>query len=155
MCGKETDLVRASVEGAEMNVCADCARFGKVLEMRGDKLGHSSSFPGIRKVRSLPRRPEVLQAIVPDYAMKIRQAREKMGLTQEEFAKKLGEKQSIMQKMESGAFRPSIKTARKLERLLRIRIVEDLEDGNVPLSEASGSSSASLTIGDFIKVKKR
>ena len=30
MCGKETNLVRARIEGAEMTVCEKCSRFGTV-----------------------------------------------------------------------------------------------------------------------------
>ncbi len=150
MCGKETQLAKASIEGAEMNVCLECSKFGKIIEMPRRRSASAPSAP-----RLPPRRPEILQVIVPDYAQKVREAREKLGLTQEEFAKKLSEKQSIMQKIEAGQFRPSIKTARKLERLLKIRIVDQVEDGNIPLTAAKAEKSDSMTLGDFIKFKKR
>ena len=31
MCGKETDLVVALIEGTELNVCRECGKFGKIL----------------------------------------------------------------------------------------------------------------------------
>ena len=31
MCGKETELLKALVEGAELNVCENCASFGRVI----------------------------------------------------------------------------------------------------------------------------
>ena len=81
-----------------------------------------------------PKRRELIQMVVSDYAQKIRKAREKMGLTQEEFAKKLAEKWSIMQKIESGQFKPSIEMARKLERILNIELIEQYsEGGEIPL----------------------
>ena len=31
MCGSEKNLVRAEIEGSEMVVCEECARFGNTL----------------------------------------------------------------------------------------------------------------------------
>ncbi|MFH1064271.1 MAG: multiprotein-bridging factor 1 family protein, partial [Candidatus Woesearchaeota archaeon] len=112
-------------------------------------------IPHSRPVQQ-PRRREVLQLVVDDYADKIRTVREKLGLTQEEFSKRLNERASAMQKIESGQFKPSIETARKLERLLRIQLVEQYDEkGDIPVSSGHAVKSEGFTMGDFIKDKRK
>ncbi|HII72038.1 TPA: TIGR00270 family protein [Candidatus Woesearchaeota archaeon] len=160
MCGSEAELVKALIEGAEMTVCESCARFGKVLDAPQRPV-LSPGIPGRARGSSfspsrpspMPRRKEIIQVIVPDYAQKIRKARERLGLTQEEFSKKLQERESLMQKIESGQFQPSIATARKLEKILKVRLIDQVEDGNVPISSTK-SDSEGMTLGDFIKDKR-
>jgi len=31
MCGKDSSLVKARIEGAELEVCNDCARYGQII----------------------------------------------------------------------------------------------------------------------------
>ena len=140
LCGKKVDLVRASVEGTELTVCAPCGKYGRILKRS----------PVEQKVQQRAKRPEVVEIVVEDYAQIIRQAREKRGMTQKEFANILTEKESILQKMESDGFRPSISLARKLEKMLRISLVE-LQPEKV--SAVSQKKSGPLTIGDLIKFK--
>ena len=72
------------------------------------------------------------------------------------FAKKLNERHSIMQKIESGQFKPSIDMAHKLEKILKIEIVEEIgEGGEVPLAKKNKSEEGGFTMSDFIKVRKK
>ncbi|MBW2972633.1 multiprotein bridging factor aMBF1 [Candidatus Woesearchaeota archaeon] len=151
MCGKEAELAKARIEGTLLEVCGECARFGEIIEAPRIR---SKNIPASRPV-SMPRRKEVIQMLIPDYAQKIKAAREKKGMTQEEFAKWLNEKVSIMQKAESGQFKPSIEMARKLERMLGIALVEQYgEGGEIPLSSV-GKKDEGFTLGDFIKDKRK
>ena len=59
---------------------------------------------------------------MPDWSHRIRQAREKLGWTPEEFGRRLNEKKSLVLKLENGSFRPPDGTVRKVEHLLKIRI---------------------------------
>ncbi len=160
ICGSEARLVRARIEGSEMWVCPSCAKFGKVLEAPRSSRSFSRSSSGpsssssFGRPRAPPRRPEVLQVIVSDYSKRIRQARERLGLTQKEFAKKLSEKESVIHKLESSQFKPSIRLARKLESALKIVLVDQVEGGSVPFSSDDKKRSAGFTMGDFIKTKK-
>ncbi|HLF54865.1 MAG TPA: multiprotein bridging factor aMBF1 [Candidatus Nanoarchaeia archaeon] len=138
LCGKNTQLVRAIVEGTEVNVCENCGKYGKVLRKPVVK---STPKPAIQ---------EVLDVVTQDYAKLIREAREKRGLTQKEFAKELNEKESILQKIENGNFVPPISMARKLEKLLKIKLVELEEEEK---QQAAKGKSEMLTIGDVIKTK--
>ena len=141
MCGSETKTVTALVEGAELRVCQKCSSFGKIVTKP-------------KYVRRIPVKPkqkekEIIQVIVPEYSSLIREKREKMGLKQTEIAKFLSEKESIIHKMESGTYMPSIELAKKLEKQLGIKLIEEkeLEPQNIK------ASSSTYTIGDMIKVK--
>jgi len=150
MCGKEVeDYFRALVEGTVLNVCEGCSRFGKVL---GSVKAQPEAVKGPKKPEK-PVLPEVVEDLVEDFALKIKSKREKLGLTQEDLAGKVNEKESIIQKVESGHFTLSIKLARKLESFLGLKLVEEVEDQKVVRS-GSSSSGDGFTLGDFVKVKK-
>ena len=65
--------------------------------------------------------------LAPDWARRIRQAREARTWTPEDLAKKLNEKKSIVLKIESGNFRPPDALVRKIEQLLKLRLRADPE----------------------------
>ena len=143
LCGKDTEVSRALVEGSELNVCEACGRFGKMLR--------KPVFRAPAPKSAVPRAPEPVEVVVSDYAVKIRTAREKSGMTQKEFALKLNEKESIIHKLENGLFVPPIDMAKKLERLLRIKLVEIEQEEK---TDTQKRSSGALTIGDIINIKK-
>ena len=93
---------------------------------------------------------EVIETVAGDYAIKVRAAREKSGMTQADFAKALNEKESIIQKLETGTFHPPISMARKLEKMLKITLVQIEEEEKI---EGEKKTSGSLTIGDLINLK--
>ncbi|MFC1775115.1 multiprotein bridging factor aMBF1 [Nanoarchaeota archaeon] len=140
MCGKETELYECVIEGSTLKTCSRCSSFGKVLKKPPKK--H-------KKVFKKPEKKEKVLRIIKNYSQVIRTAREKKELTQKDFAKILSERESIIHKMESGQFRPSIKTARKLERILKIRLIEELDDDSPVQSKRRRNEG--LTIGDLIK----
>lgn len=139
MCGKETELVTALIESAELKVCINCARFGNVLKK-----------PVIKeKIKSAKPEKEIIESIIPDYNKVIKSARERLGLTQEDFAKKVNERESVIAQFESGHLKPTIIIARKLEKLLNINLVEELE---ITHNKTAGIKSEGLTLGDIIKL---
>ena len=100
ICGKNLEnLEKAIVEGVMMNVCSGCAKFGKVIPVRK---------PLIEPRRVIPvQTKEVMEEIVTDYAELIKKGRERKGLKQEELAKDIAEKESVISKVESGSLKPS------------------------------------------------
>ena len=146
LCGKEGNIVRTNIEGVEMSVCPDCAKFGRVLE----PLKKPTSIARHRPVRKIPEL-EVTETVVSDFAQKIKSARERKGLKQEDFAKLLNEKASIIHKLETGSFIPPISLAKKLEKALGIKLVEQTTE-EAP-QKPNRSVSGSMTIGDLIKRK--
>lgn len=146
ICGKEGYMYKALVEGTELVVCDKCARLGK-----GAKLIPQISPKQEQKQETLRLRrqePETIQAITHDYGQKIRKARMKLDMTQEEFAKKISIKESVLQKMENSEFEPPIDMAEKLEKTLHIRLIEEVEQEKV---ETKKEKTGVMTIGDVIR----
>lgn len=145
MCGTAAanELVRAIVEGTELNLCQKCSRFGRVIAR--------PSPARIPEKMSPPRTaPELL--IIPNYARVIRQKREQMGLSQKEFAQKIAEKESFIHQMETSSAEPGIELARKLEQFLKEKLITQADDEGIRLSKPKKEE---LTLGDFVKVRKR
>jgi putative transcription factor len=147
LCGKETALFLAVVEGTQLQLCAECGRFGKILHPLKQASPAQKSAP-------IKREPTPIERIVDDYAQRIRAAREKRGLTQEDFAKLILVKESLVHKMETGHFEPPIDLARRLEKLLRITLVEVREESAVVPAQQGGPRPEGLTIGDLFKLKR-
>ena len=151
MCGKDDVLFKASIEGTMMNVCKNCSRFGKVISQiyqpQPAKKQHQSAKQSIQTSQK-----ERIQVIVEDFSSRIKNARELRNLTQKDFAKMLNEKESLVHQLETGHHTPNIELARKLEKFLDIKLVEETEEE--PLAAKQGKSET-FTIGDFIKVRKR
>ncbi|MEK6854816.1 MAG: multiprotein bridging factor aMBF1 [Nanoarchaeota archaeon] len=145
LCGKHDKLKDVIIEGTTLSVCSKCAEFGNVVVI-----------PKKREIESVvPRRiviEEDVEIIKSDYPDLIRNARENMGLRQEELAQKIAEKESVIHHLESGELKPTIALARKLERFLKIELVEVYTENK---NKRINFVDSSLTIGDLIKMKKR
>lgn len=103
-----------------------------------------------RSVRGLP--GEDLE-LVEDYNEVVRKARMSLGLTQDELAKQVGEKVTIIKKVESGELKPSISLARKLEKLLKVVLLVPTEE---PLHEVGkyvrkAGELGGVRLGDLLK----
>ena len=140
LCGKQRELVLALVENIEMKVCPDCSKFGKVLR----------EIKEIEEEEKKFEEEEFVEGIVDDYSKIIKDKREKMGMKQEELAKKLNIKESIIHKIETGALEPSMETAKKLENFLRIKLITEY---NVKYKKI-GADDRAMTLGDLIGNKK-
>jgi len=144
LCGKESKLLKTKIESTVLSTCEDCSNFGEVLE----EIMEKQPTPTFKKPTK-PQKEEPIEFIVEDYSEKIKKAREKRNMKQEELAKKLAIKESIVHKLESGRIEPSTDLARKLERFLHIKLVKEYVDDY----EKKTSSPSSLTIGDLLTKK--
>lgn len=149
MCGKAEQLVIALIEGVEMGVCRNCASFGQILQTP-KSFSQKNSFS-----RQKPQEPQIVEQIVEEYAFKIKQAREKRKLNQEEFAKMLNEKESVLHNIEAGKQKPSMELAKKLEKNLGISLIEIIKPDEMS-SNASQERrpKGPMTIGDMLLMKK-
>ncbi|MBU0757599.1 MAG: TIGR00270 family protein [Nanoarchaeota archaeon] len=146
MCGKVTDqLIFASVEGTELSVCSGCSQYGKIIKKK-----RPVSMGQKRNTARLPDK-EVVNMVVSDYSAIIRNKRESLGLKQKEIALKLAERESLIQKIETGQIKPSLKLSEKLEKILGVILIEKVELEKVHTSEKTKTQG--LTIGDMIKIK--
>ncbi|MFB6142516.1 MAG: multiprotein bridging factor aMBF1 [Halorientalis sp.] len=176
MCGAETASPNTvKVEGAELEVCDDCADFG--TEVRTEETsststkystGSSGSSSGSSGASSSgtsaaggtsgggggSRRDmfDEMEEVAQDYDERIRRARESRGLSQEELAKQLNEKASLIRKLERGDTLPSDDVQRELERELDISLTEG--GGSAEDTEwEGGSSEGGYTLGDVVQRK--
>ncbi|WP_338728776.1 multiprotein bridging factor aMBF1 [Haladaptatus sp. DJG-WS-42] len=170
MCGDESgSLTTVKVEGAELQLCDSCSQFG--TEVRTQKSSSSSSTKystssssgksstsgstsSSSSSGSTRRRRDMfddMDEVATDYDNRIREAREDKGLSQEELAKSLNEKASLIRKLERGDILPNDSVQKKLERALNISLSESADTD----SEWEGSASTTTTLGDVVKRKDK
>ena len=144
LCGKKGEMYRAVVEDSQMTVCNACSKYGHVTGK-------------VRQVVEVKKKPkqakeEPVEVVVSNFGELLRKKREQDGMSQKEFARKIAEKESILHKMETGSLVPTMETARKLERMLSLKLVEEITE------EASGERKKDnqvMTLGDFVTIKTR
>lgn len=146
LCGKDTELFSAMVEGIQLRVCANCGKFGKVLK--------KIQAPPSHKAAAVRHEPVIVEKIVSDYGQKIKAAREKREMTQVDFAKLVTVKESLIHKMETGHFEPTIDMARKMEKILRVSLVEISQESSA-VQQKEEERPEGMTIGDILKIKNQ
>jgi putative transcription factor len=128
---------RVLIDGTTMVVCGNCAKLGKSLGPSQPRTMSAQPIRGvgINRVRGLPPRPAPVAVTIesefevdPDYYLLVRQAREKMGLSQEQLGKLLNEKPSLIKMVESKKLTPDVTLTRKLMHELKINLLVSLSD---------------------------
>jgi len=145
MCGNDVETTsRIRVEGTILALCPACSKFGTIVDpppAAAAPVSHPAARPGgalgapatrgVRTGRRLEERDLYVEIgeleLAPDWARRVRVAREAVVWTPEDLAKKLNEKKSVVLKLESGGFHPSDQLVRKIEHLLKIRLRADPE----------------------------
>ena len=171
MCGTETPSPKTvKVEGAELDVCDQCASFGTEVKTADSSStstkystasdsGSSGSGSGSQSSSTSSggggssRRSDMfdqMDDIVQDYGDRIRSARESRGMSQADLANELNEKASLIRKLERGETLPSDGVQRELEGFLDI----DLTGGDVSDTEwESDTDAGTRTLGDVVERK--
>lgn len=155
MCGTQKGpFFKGIVEGTQMNVCSACMRYASSAKREKEQLTKKQQFKLEKKrereeAQEAEEHVEKIELIVTDFAQRIKNAREKNKLKQEELAKKLAEKESLLHTFESGKRKPSFALARKLEKALGITLIETVEDKKPQRKRVS--LSGGMTIGDLLK----
>jgi len=143
MCGKAAPLLTATIEGVDLKVCSNCGKFGRIKK----------GIPAAVYRKPILRSEEPEWAVVENYAFLLRSAREQKKMTQEEFARFLQEKESSLTKWEAGTVKPSLEAAGMIEKKLRISLLKREEAASA--TPNSSQRKDELTLGDFIKLKRR
>ncbi|MDD1700190.1 MAG: multiprotein bridging factor aMBF1 [Methanoregula sp.] len=163
MCGETIrgipKLVR--VEGAELQVCTKCEKFGTEVQQprRKDlvrpetsKTPRSGTGPGA--VPQLRRKRDLFDYmegdIVDDYAARIRKARMDKGFTSKDLAMQIKEREHLIKKIENSELIPEEDVRKKLEKILEIRLIDAPETE----SEKKVQSKLTPTLGDLTIIKK-
>jgi putative transcription factor len=148
ICSKESELVQVEVGGEVMNLCANCSRFGK-------KLAENVQIP-VEEVapKEIPRVTEKEPVkteleLVHDYGSRIKEAREKKEMKQEELAQQLNEPSSAVGKWERGEWELKEEQIKKLEKVLGIKL-----KGEPVKVDKEKREHSELTLGDVVEVKE-
>ena len=161
VCGRKihSSPIRAEIEGAKLTVCIECSKHGKIIreeEVEGVQRTSKppTSIPFIQKKKPPQVRVEITQEVVEGYDSKIRQAREKLGLSHEELGKKINEKASVLSKLETGKMAPNNLLVTKLEHALKIKLLVPIKEEKISQGFPK-SPSRKPTLGDLIQLNKK
>jgi putative transcription factor len=139
LCGKEIKHYHeVIIDGAIMKVCDECAKYGKEVRQPSSfqipkitktvvqtPASNFTSHPTVKK--RTPRELIDDDEPVLDFGKIIKKKREELGLSQEELAVKLQEKKNLLAKIEREEIKPDKATAKKIEKILGIKIMEKIQ----------------------------
>lgn len=152
LCGKEVNETKTvKVEGSEMEVCGECEKYGK--EVLTSEKKNQSTQEVLQRIKekkshgSSDSYEESTEELALDYSERIESARLESDLTQEELAKQINEKKSVIAKLEREDMRPSEDLREKLENTLSIELTEKIKSAPTKTTE----ETEGLTIGDLIE----
>ena len=161
ICGRilSERSMRITVEGLNLTVCHQCSEYGEVRsKLIPDKMksGISVKPKSSLKIRKPNQRFTYSNLenyeVVEDFSKKIKEGRERKGISQEQFAKYLKERLSVIQKIETGKIVPNIRLSHEIEHLLKIKLLSKLKTEEKEVT--TPVSDRGLTIGDVIHLKK-
>ena len=158
VCGREIfgKTFKAMIGRAKLVVCRECSKLGSVCwevqpkRQRSRKPVRSLAKVSAKKVSVQPFSEDL--ELVEDFGLRIREARQGAGLSHEDLGRRIGEKVSVLRKIETGKMTPDHLLAQKLEHTLKIRLL-------VPPPEPKASPRLlskphSLTLGEIVRLKK-
>jgi len=152
---------RTVIEGAKMLVCSNCAKFSSSTWYPEEPVAPfkpTSPLPA-RKHPSVPRVRRTRGDLTSDleliegFPVIIRAARERLGLDHAALGRRIGEKVSVLQRIESGKLSPDIAFAKKLEHELRIKILSPPREIEYP--DSTPLQPQELTFGDMVSIRKK
>lgn len=119
ICGSAHAVKKVVIEGVVFNVCNNCASLGKEV-VEKNKI-HSSAAQRHFKQKN------VQEDIVDNFSEILKKSISKQGLKYEELARKINENESYLRRVVRGDTIPTIKLAKKLEKALNVKLVEEVE----------------------------
>ncbi len=147
VCGRKSDqLYLVNIEGAQMIVCASCAKGKDVIKEFSEKREETPM-----RHRQVHRESDELQ-VVENFGSIIRHARESLGLPSKVLAERINEKESTLVRVEKGEMLPDDRLAKKLEKELGITLI--VKEG-IERKQYSAKDNEQLTIGDSAVIKDR
>ncbi len=134
-----------------MAVCENCSSLGDVKSDLSEKKDVRKKI--VKNKRSGLNSSINLKAeriLRRDYGRLVRKARESEGLTMEDLAANLSEKESVIRRVENEELRPDKDLSKKLQRELEVDLFEEFD---VSSGELKRDSNQDLTVGDVTKIK--
>ncbi len=153
LCGRQEVKYRARVAGMEAIVCPRCATHGEIIEEFFEATPRE-----VRKAEQAVARqerrgdaPAKVDEVLENIGAIVKAKREELGLKQDELGKKANEQGSMIARIEHG-YVPSVQIARKLEKVLHVKLVETVnaDEPDVQLTHRGGAT----TLGDIMVIRK-
>lgn len=148
---------KAVIEGAKMIVCGECVKLGSIYweakpppPQRMKRI--AKPLPKISIKKAPPTITESLE-LVDDFSSRVRQAREKLGLSHKDLGRKIGEKISVLRKIETGKMTPNHKLANKLEHTLKVRLLVPPSEPKLP--SIGLTPPREVTLGEIAHIKRK
>ena len=143
-----------------MTVCYNCAQHGTKIQTSSKSTQTKKIYPQNRlksPTRQASKRDYLDDLeIIPDYAKKIKNVRNSLGLNQDQFAQKLNEKPSLLKRIEAGKVEPTIKLAKKIEDVYKIKIFKKVDEIEANVSNNKYmKKSTGTSLGDIAFIKKK
>lgn len=158
LCGKPISRksYKISIEGVVLNVCEKCYSRHAKFKISVNRTYQRKDFPKPQQRIFKPKKakrqfPELEYEVVEDFAEKIRKAREKLGWSTEVLAQKVREKETVIRRIESGRLTPTLDLARKLEKVLKISLLEPVIEEH----QIRSKDNKDLTLGDIVIIRKK
>ena len=140
ICGVDGADYLVQVEGAKLHVCHSCSGTGKLLRVPQQQRNAEDAAP----------RSRIEIEVVDGYGSLIADARKKMGLPLEVLAERISEKHSFRERVEHEKMLPDEKLARKLERELGIKLLQEVATGSAV--DTKDRQGAGMTLGDILEI---
>jgi putative transcription factor len=165
VCGRKIHgkPYKVIIEGARLTVCDDCSKHGKLTweEEPKPKVAVKPRGPKpvlkvqVKSQQIMPR--EATLELVDDFDSRIRQARERFGLSHEELGKKLNEKVSLLKKIETRRMVPDNSLATRLEHALKIKLIipSSEQEIKMPASKIARAPNLERTLGDLVDFDRK
>ncbi len=153
MCGKREASFIILIEGAKVAACKGCAYHGKII-LSLEEGAPVKEFK-TQRGRGVPRALQMEEDLVEDYGKIVRKARESRGLKIEEFARQINEMASYIDKIENESTRPPIETAKKIERALKVKILEKVETNLSASAQVGKYKKKELSLLDMLEMQNK
>ncbi|MBO3801501.1 MAG: multiprotein bridging factor aMBF1 [Thermoproteota archaeon] len=163
ICGRKIDgkpkLVK--VGGAFLYACDECAKKLKKpsLQSRQSLEPINKPITGNKKIE----RKELLKQMeselklkpIKDFAKTIKEAREKQGISILQLSMAVGLKESTLKKIEAGKLTPPIESIKKIEKVLKVVLLEEEKEESNTEKILPKSKVANLTLGEILDAYRR
>ncbi|AAY80039.1 multiprotein bridging factor aMBF1 [Sulfolobus acidocaldarius] len=137
-----------SYEGSIITVCTNC--FNKIKNYA--KIVNLKKEEDKKRIKTSPNKKytEVELDIVEEYYKIIKEARERLKMSQQQLAQALKVSENIIKRFESGKLKPTIQQAKQLERILGIKLLVPIEGEE----ESNPQKDLGLTLGDIVNIRE-
>ena len=160
VCGKEIfgKAYKGVIDGARLFICSECAQFSTATWRLSKTLRRTTPEYQTSRLSTIRRNissrfTEELD-LVGDFGLRIRKGRMKLKLSHEDLSRKIGAKVSILRKLETKKMVPTQALAERLERFLKIKILQSLSGTYNNNVKGVVQKPSKLTFGDVIIRRK-